>query len=101
MGAETPAAGGEKKPFIKHKYGTNNQHGKGYNNSCCDNTPRKEKFLRADPDLCGHVFEAKRNQSEQVVNFTTIDNIIKAHVGTECDPFVLESKEDGSMTKIE
>ena len=63
------------------------------------------------------MFEAKRNRSEQVVNFTTVDDIIKAQVGTECDPFVLESlekevgslpeeptavtKEDDSMTKIE
>ena len=70
-----------------------------------------------DPDLCGHVFEAKKNWSEQVANFTTVDDIIKARVGTECDPFVLESlekevksgpkepalvtTEDGLMTKIE
>ena len=63
------------------------------------------------------MFKATRNQSEQVFNFTTVDNIIKAQVGSECDPFVLESlekeveslpeepaavtKEDGSMTKIE
>ena len=63
------------------------------------------------------MFEAKYNQSEQVVNFTTVNDIIKAHVGTECDPFILESlekevkslpeepaavtKEDGVMTKIE
>ena len=87
------------------------------NNNRRDNTPRKEKFLGADPDLRRHVFEAKCNRSEQVVNFTTVDDIIKAQVRTECDPFVLESlrkeveslpeeptavtKEDGSMTKIE
>ena len=66
---------------------------KGYNNSRRENTPRKEKFLGADPDLRGYVFEAKRNQSEQVVNFTTVKDIIKAQVGTECDPFVLKSLE--------
>ena len=69
-----------------------------------------------DPDLCGHVFEVNCNRSEQVVNFTTVNDIIKVQVGTECDPFVLESlekevesgpeeptavtKEDGTMTKI-
>ena len=63
------------------------------------------------------MFEAKRNQLEQIVNFTTVDDTIKAQVGTECDPFILESlekevefgpeeptavtKDDGIMTKIE
>ena len=65
------------------------------------------------------MFEAKRNRSEQAVNFTTVDDIIKAQVGTECDPFFLESldlekevesgpkeptavtKEDGTMAKTE
>ena len=75
MGAKTPAVGGEKKPFVKLEGRPNNQHG---NNNCRDNNPRKEKFLGADSDLRGHVFEAKRNQSEQVVNFTTVDDIIKA-----------------------
>ena len=94
MGAKTPSADGEKKPFVKHEGQTNNQYGKGYNNSRHDNTLRKEKFLGADPDLRGHVFEAKRNQSEQVVNFATVNNIIKAQVRrTECDPFILKSLE--------
>ena len=93
MGAKTPAAGGEKKPFVKHEDQPNNQHGRGYNNSCHDNVPRKEKVLGADPDLGRHVFEAKCNRSEQVVTFTTVDDIIKAQVGTECDPFVLKSLE--------
>ena len=63
------------------------------------------------------MFEAKHNQSEQIVNFTTINDIIKAQVRTECGPFVIESlekevksgpkestiitKEDGTVTKIE
>ena len=54
---------------------------------------------------------------DQVVNFTTAEDTIKAQVGTECDLFVLGSlvkevesipeeptaatKEDGAMTKIE
>ena len=117
MGAKPPTAGREKKPFVKHEGRPNNQHGKGNNNNRRDNTLRTEKFLGADPDLRENVFEAKRNRSEQVVDFTTVVNIIKAQVGTECDPFVLESlekevesipeeptavaKEDGSMIKIE
>ena len=117
MGAKAPTAGEEKKPFVKHEGRPNNQNGREYNNNHCDNTLRKENFLGADPDLCEHVFKAKRNWSEQVVNFTTVDKIIKAQVGTECDPFVLESlekeiksgpekskavtKEDSTMTKIE
>ena len=117
MGTKTPAAGGEKKPFIKHKGRPNNGHYRQRNNNCRNNIPRQEKFLVADPDFHGHVFKAKCNQSEQVVNFATVDDIIKAHVGTECDPFVLESldkevrsgpevhkaaeKSNGTMTMIE
>ena len=37
------------------------------------------------------MFEAKHNQSEQVVNLKTVNDLIKAHVGTKYDPFVLES----------
>ena len=82
MDAKTPAAGGDRKPFVKHKGRPNNQHGRGYNNNRRDNTPRKEPFLGADPDLRGHVFKAKRNRSEHVVNLTTVDDIIKAQVWT-------------------
>ena len=64
-----------------------------------------------------YVFEAKRNQPEQVANFTTVNNTTKIQVGTECDPFVLEpfedevksgpeepspiTKEEGAMTEVE
>ena len=63
------------------------------------------------------MFETKRNRSDQVINFTTVDDITKAQVRNECDPFVLESlekefesvpkeptpvlTEDGMMTKTE
>ena len=73
--------------------------------------------LLRDPDLRGNVFKAKCNQPEQVANFATVDDIIKAQVGTEYDPFVVRSlekevdsgpkesapvlKEDGKMTQIE
>ena len=39
------------------------------------------------------MFGAKRNPSEQVANFTAVNVVVKAQVGTECDPFVLESLE--------
>ena len=113
----TPAEGGEMKPVVKRKGQSNNQHGGRNNANRRKNYIKKEKFLRADPNLCKHVFKAKRNQSEHVSNFTIVDNIVKAQVGTECDPFVLKSlekevktgpdepvpvtKNDGSMTKIE
>ena len=92
MGAKAPAAGGERKPFVKHEGGLNNQHDRQNNNNRRDNTLKKKK-LGADPDLRGHVFEAKRNHSEWVVNFTTVNNIIKAQARTECDPFLLKSLE--------
>ena len=63
------------------------------------------------------MFEGKHNQSEQIVNFTTVNSIIKAQVGTECDSFVPKSlenevksgpkepvpnyNEDGTMSKTE
>ena len=89
MGIKTPAEGRENKPFVKHKGQSNNQHGGRHNANCRDNHIKKQKFLGADPDLCGHLFEAKRNRSEKVANFTTVNNIIKAQVGSECDTFVL------------
>ena len=94
MGAETPAEGRETKPVVKSKDRSRNQHG-GHNNANRrdNNIHKKEKFVGADPSLCGHVFEATRNQSEQVSNFTDVDYFVKAQVRTECDPFVLESLE--------
>ena len=59
---------------------------------------QKEKFLGADPNLCGQVFEAKRNRSDQVANFNLVDELIKAQVGAECDPFVLESLEKETLS---
>ena len=43
------------------------------------------------------IFKAKRNRSEQVANFKTVDCLIKAQVGTEYDAFVLESLEQDSI----
>ena len=47
-----------------------------------NNYNTREKFLGADSNLCGKIFEAKRNRSEQVANFKTVDGLIKAQVGT-------------------
>ena len=97
MGADTPAAGGETNPVVKHKgrpsyHGGRNNVNKNNNN----NYNTREKFLGADANLCGKIFEAKRNRSGQVANFKTVDDLIKAQVGTEYDPFVLESLEQDS-----
>ena len=117
MCAKTPTEGKKKKPFVKHEGWTSNQHDGQHNANCRGNPVKKKKFLGVDPDICVHVFRAKSNQSEQVANFTTVNDIIKTQVGTECDSFVLESlekevksgpeepapvlNEDGTMTKIE
>ena len=117
MGAETPVKGRETKPGVKRRGRSSNQHGRCSNTNCHDNFIKKEKYLGGDPNLLGHVFKTKRNQSEQVANFNAIDEVIKAQVGPECDPFVLESlekefesgpkkpatvlKENDTMTKIE
>jgi hypothetical protein len=99
MGADTPAAGGEQKPVVKHE-GKPSYHGgrNGVNrNNNNNNYNTREKFLGADSNLRGKVFEAKRNRSEQVANFKTVDDLIKSQVGTEYDPFVLESLEQDSL----
>ena len=79
MGAETPAEDGETKPVVKSRDRSRNQHD-GHNNTNRrdNNINKKEKFVGEDTSLCGHVFEAKRNQSEQVANFTAVTNIFKA-----------------------
>ena len=64
MVANTPAGSGETKSVIKNDGKPNNHHGRRNNANRCDNYIKKEKFLGADPNLRGHVFEAKRNRSE-------------------------------------
>ena len=93
MGTETPAKGGEIKPVVKSKGQSNNQHRGRNNANCRGNYIKKEKFLGNDPNFCGHVFKPKHNRSEQVANFTTVNDIVKAQVGTESDPFTLNSLE--------
>ena len=97
MGAETPAAGGETKPVVKHE-GRPPYHG-GLNNANKNtnhNYNTREKFLAADAHLFGKVFKDKRTRSEQVANFETLDDLLKAQMGTEYDPFSLVSLEQGS-----
>ena len=87
MGTETPAEGGEKKHAIKNEGGIaagNLRHG-NYNNSN-KRFVKKEKFLGADPDLQGFVFEAVGNRAQQITNFTTIDTHIKAIIGQNVIP---------------
>ena len=96
MGADTPAEGGDQKPTIKVE-GKPHLGGRGNSNRRANNTIRNKNFLGADTNLRGHTFEAKRNGSEQVANFTTVDEIIKAQLGVECDPYVLEPLEKESL----
>ena len=99
MGAGTPDVGGEEKPIIKTESKSTYHHGGRTNISHRNNfVQRKEKFLGANPNLCGQVFEAKRNRSDQVANFNLVDKLIKAQVGAECDPFVLELLEKETLS---
>ena len=97
MGANTPAAGGETKPVVKHEGGPPCHGGRtNANRNNNNNYNTREKFLEADANLHGKVYEAKRNRSEQVANFKIVDDLSKAQVGTEYNPFVLESLEQDS-----
>ena len=97
MGADTPAAGGEQKAVVKYEGRPPHHGGRNSNRNNNNNYNMREKFLGADSNLHVKIFEAKRNRSEQVVNFKTVDDLIKAQVGTEYDPFVLESLEKDSL----
>ena len=59
MGTDTPAAGGEQKPLVKSE-GKPPHHGGRNNANRNNNYIKKERFLGADPDLSGKVFEVKR-----------------------------------------
>ena len=77
-GAETPAAGGENKPVVKHEGGPPYHGGRNNgnkNNNYNYNAP--EKFLGADVNLRGKMFEVKRTQSEQVANSKIANDLIK------------------------
>ena len=98
MGANTPAAGEKQEPSVKHK-GRPTYH-EGRNNVNRNNNYDTRKILGADLNLCWKAVWAKRNRSEQVANFKTINNLIKAQLGTECNPFVLESLEKDTIAGL-
>ena len=99
MGTEHPAEGGEKKPAVK------NEDGNGGGSYNCRNNfdqrnkfAKKERFMGAHPDLQGFVFEANAVHLNQITNFNTIDTRIRALIGQQFDPFVLESIEKMAVT---
>jgi len=61
MSANTPDAGGENKPTVKNENKPSTNSGRRGNNNSHqrDDYAKKEKFLGADPNLQGFVFEAK------------------------------------------
>ena len=97
MGTGTPATGGvDSKSVVKNE----NRSGGRHNNNCRGNNfvSRNVKFQGAEPNLCGHVFEAKHSWSDQVANYKVVDEIIRVQVGTECDPYVLNLLENEVLT---
>ena len=96
MGTKT---GGEKKPPIKNEGGiaAGNLYRGNYNNSN-KQFVKKEKFLGADPNLQGFVFEAVGNRAQQITNFTPVNTRINAIIGQKCDPYVLELIEKMTAT---
>ena len=62
MGTETPDAGGDNKPKPEPAPAANHHGRRGNNNSHRRaDYAKKEKFLGADPNLQGSVFEARRS----------------------------------------
>ena len=101
MSANSPAASGENKPvIINNDNKSGNNHGRRGNNNSQrrDGQIKKEKFLGADPNLQGYVFEAKTLQAEQVANFEKVDARIRDQIGMDYHLSVLESIENGSKT---
>ena len=96
MGTGTPAEGGEGKPALKAEgiggVGSNRK------NRHQNNVMKKEKFMGAHPDLQGFVFEAGSTRTNQIAKFTTVDTRIRALIGQQFDPMVLESIEKMTVT---
>ena len=59
---------------------------------------KKEKFMGAHPDLQGFVFEAGSTRTNQIAKFTTVDTCMRALIGQQFDPMVLESIEKMTVT---
>ena len=91
--------GADRKPEIKNE---GNPAGVGVNRrGRFDNKSKfvkKEKFMGAHPDLQGFVFEPNPIRANQISNFTTVNTRIKAVVGQQFDPSVLESIEKMAVT---
>ena len=54
--------------------------------------------MGAHPDLQGFVFEAGSTRTNQIAKFTTVDTRIRALIGQQFDPMVLESIEKMTVT---
>lgn len=91
MGTDNPAQGGEQKPIIKNE-GNNVPNASNRHNNA-RRFIKKERFQGAHPDLAGYVFETSSNRTNQIANFTAVDTRIRALVGQQFDPYVLESIE--------
>ena len=63
MGADAPTVGRETKPVGKNDSKPNNHHGRRNNANYNANYIKKEKLLGTNPNLRGHMFDAKRNGS--------------------------------------
>ena len=100
MSANTPATRGEDKPVINNDNKPNVNHARRGNNNSHrrDAYAKKDKFMGADPNLQGYVFEAKTSQADQVANFEKVDTRIKDQIGMECHLAVIESIEEGNKT---
>ena len=70
MGTENLAEDVEKKPAIKNEgsIAAGNLCRDNYNNFNNKLFVKKEKFIGADPDLQGFVFEAVGNRAQQIIN---------------------------------
>ena len=93
MGTDTncPDRPGDRKhPAIKDEGG-------GPNRPSSRRNTQSKKFIMKDhfqgdhPDLAGYEFETGSNHTNQIAYFTTVDTKIRALVGQQFDPLVLES----------
>ncbi len=117
MGTDTPAVGGEQKPIFKNEGDNSGNEPSRCNANNARRFVKKDRFQGAHPDLAGFVFETSTNRTSQIANFTATDIRIRAIVGQQFDPYVLESIEkmrvsmppeptivseaDGSVSKME
>ena len=52
---------------------------------------KKDKFLGADPNLQGYIFEARTARADRFANFEMVDARIRDQIGMDYNLFVLES----------